>query len=167
MLTLEQMLMRFGIALVLGGLLGMERELVGKEAGIRTEMLVAGGASLFSMMGLMLPYIAAQMSGSTVDLMAQTNSFGIIANVVIGIGFLGAGLIIKMNEHPHGVTTAALVWATAAVGVLAGIGLGSFATIATVLMVILLYALRKLNVAEQIEKEAASLDGKHPKRQKK
>src|SRR5581483_237600 len=119
MLTLGQMLFRFGIALGLGAILGVERELVGKEAGVRTEMLVAGGASLFAMIGLALPYLAASMSGTAPTLLEQTNAFGIIANVVVGIGFLGAGLIIKSNEHPHGVTTAALVWMTAAIGILA------------------------------------------------
>jgi putative Mg2+ transporter-C (MgtC) family protein len=157
MLTLEEMILRFVAALALGALLGVERELVRKEAGVRTEMLVAGGASIFAMVGLALPYIAASMSGSAVNLAAQTNSFGIIANIVVGIGFLGAGLIIKMNDHPHGVTTAALVWTTAAVGVLAGIGMAAFAAIATVIIVILLYILRKTNISEQLEKQSESM----------
>ena len=162
MLTFEDMILRFVVALALGALLGLERELVGKEAGVRTEMLVAGGASIFGMVGLMLPYIAAGMSGSAVDLAAQTNSFGIIANVVVGIGFLGAGLIIKTADHPHpqNVTTAALVWTTAALGLLVGIGLISFAITATILVGILLYALRKMSISEQFENKFVSSTNK-------
>ena len=152
MLSLEQMVLRFMLALILGGILGVERELVGKEAGVRTEMLVAGGASLFAMIGLTLPYIAASMSGSVVDLAAQTNSLGIIANIVVGIGFLGAGLIIKMNDHPRGITTAALVWTSAGIGILVGIGMTELAAISAVIITVLLYILRKLNISERMEK---------------
>jgi putative Mg2+ transporter-C (MgtC) family protein len=128
MLTFEQMFIRFVIALVLGGLLGLERELVGKEAGVRTLMLVTSGAAIFLTM---------------------------IANIVVGIGFLGAGLIVKTNDHPHGVTTAALVWTAAAIGILAGVGLYAFAVAATVIIAILLYILRKLNISEELGKGAA------------
>jgi len=146
------MLLRLAVAIVLGAILGIEREFVGKEAGVRTEMLVSGGAAMFAMVGLLLPYVAAQMSGSAVDLVAQSNSFGIIANVVVGIGFLGAGLIIKMDDHPRGLTTAALVWTTAAIGILAGLGLAAFAATATVLIALLLFIFRKLNIAERMAK---------------
>jgi len=140
------------VALVLGALLGLERELVGKEAGVRTEMLVAGGAAIFSMIGLMLPYISAMSSGAVPDMASQNSAFSVIANIVIGIGFLGAGLIIKTGDRPHGITTAALVWTTAAIGVLVGIGMIPFATVAAILITVLLYLLRKLDIAERIEK---------------
>jgi len=152
MLTFSQMLIRFVIALVLGALLGLERELVGKEAGVRTEMLVAGGAAIFAIIGLSLPYISAMPSGATPDMLAQNSGFNVIANIVIGIGFLGAGLIIKTSDRPHGITTAALVWTTAAIGVLVGIGMITFAVIAAVSITALLYILRKLDVAERIER---------------
>ncbi len=157
MLTFEQMLVRFIVALILGALLGVERELVGKEAGVRTEMLVAGGAAIFAMVGLTLPFIAGGMTGAVPTLLEQTNSFGIIANIVVGIGFLGAGLIIKMNDHPHGVTTAALVWMTAAIGILAGIGMEQFAVTAALLVALLLFVLRKLNVSKHLESESKEL----------
>ena len=157
MLTLQQMLYRFAIALILGAILGVERELVGKEAGVRTEILVSGGASIFGMIGLALPYIAASMSGGTPSILEQTNSFGVIANVVVGIGFLGAGLIIKSNDHPHGVTTAALVWMTAAIGLLAGIGMIQFAAIAALFIALLLFVLRKMNLSEKLGNEAREL----------
>jgi putative Mg2+ transporter-C (MgtC) family protein len=153
MLTLEQMFFRFVLALVLGALLGLERELVGKEAGVRTVMLVSGGASIFAMLALALPYITASSLGATPDAIGLDSSFGIIANIVVGIGFLGAGMIIKMNDRPHGLTTAALVWSAAAIGTLVGVGLSSFAITAAVLLAVLLYLLRKLNVSESLDKK--------------
>jgi len=145
------MLTRLAIALALGVLLGVERELVGKEAGVRTEMVVAGGASIFGMIALTIPYIAAQMLGQAPDATLVAGSFGIIANVVVGIGFLGAGLIIKMGEHPRGITTAALVWSTAGIGILVGIGLTEFAIASAAIIALLLYILRKLNISEKLE----------------
>jgi len=155
MLTFEQMFVRFMIALVLGALLGLERELVGKEsAGIRTTMLVTGGASIFTMVGLTLPYIVSAQSGNLVNVIASNSGYlTMIGNIVVGIGFLGAGLIIKTDNQPHGVTTAALIWTAAAVGILVGIGLTQFAFAAAVLLAILLYLLRKLNISESLEKE--------------
>ncbi|HEY4525758.1 MAG TPA: MgtC/SapB family protein, partial [Candidatus Paceibacterota bacterium] len=70
----------------------------------------------------------------------------VIANIVVGIGFLGAGTIIKDDKRAHGLTTAAVIWTTAAVGVLAGIGLIEFAAFCGVLFAVLLYALRKTEI---------------------
>jgi putative Mg2+ transporter-C (MgtC) family protein len=156
MLTFEQMFVRFVIALVLGALLGLERELVGKEsAGIRTTMLVTSGAAIFSMIALTLPYIVSAQTGNLSDVIARNSGFlTMIANIVVGIGFLGGGLIIKTNDQPHGVTTAALVWAAAAIGILVGIGLTEFAFAAAIVLAALLYLLRKLNVSESLEKRA-------------
>ncbi|MDR3581965.1 MAG: MgtC/SapB family protein [Candidatus Pacebacteria bacterium] len=146
------MFTRFAIALVLGALLGLERELVGKEsAGVRTVMLVSGGAAIFAMTGLMLPYIVSAGTGNLADVVARNGGYlAMIANIVVGIGFLGSGIIIKTNDdHPHGVTTAALIWIAAAIGILVGIGLIEFAAAATVLLALLLYMLRKLNLSER------------------
>jgi putative Mg2+ transporter-C (MgtC) family protein len=150
------MVLRFAIALALGAVLGIERELVGKEgAGVRTEMLVAGGASIFTMLGLVLPYITAINAGIAIDSVQINSSIGIIANIVIGVGFLGAGVIIKMNDHPKGITTAALVWTTAAVGVLVGVGLIAFGAIAAIMIAVLLYLLRTINIAEKMNNHSA------------
>ncbi len=150
------MLGRLVVALVLGSVLGIERELVGKEAGVRTEMLVAGGAALFTMTALVLPYIVSSGTGNLADVVARNSGFlTMIANIVVGIGFLGAGLIIKTADHPHGVTTAALVWCTAAVGILVGVGLIGFAATAAVFVTLTLYILRKLNVSARLEAHSA------------
>jgi putative Mg2+ transporter-C (MgtC) family protein len=155
MLTFEQMFLRFAIALVLGALLGLERELVGKEsAGIRTTMLVTSGAAIFSMIALVLPYIVSAQTNNLADVIARNSGYlGMIGNIVVGIGFLGAGLIIKTNDQPHGVTTAALVWTAAAIGILVGVGLTEFAFAAAIVIAILLYILRTLNLGESLGKE--------------
>lgn len=148
MLTFQEMLVRFVVALALGAILGIERELVGKEsAGIRTEMLVAAGSALFSIAALSLPYLVATSPENLNNIIAGGGFLGAIAGITSGIGFLGAGIIIKIDDHPHGVTTAALVWATAAIGVLTGIGLISFATAVAVLLAIILYVFRKIDIA--------------------
>ncbi len=152
MLTFEQMMLRFIVALILGAILGIERELVGKgEAGVRTEMLVAGGAAIFAMVGLTLPYIVSAGTGNLADVIARNSGFlTVIANIVVGIGFLGAGIIVKADGRPRGITTAALVWATAAIGIMVGIGLTGFAATAAVLLALLLYILRKTDITKQV-----------------
>jgi putative Mg2+ transporter-C (MgtC) family protein len=149
MLTFEQMFVRLVAALVLGSILGIERELVGKEAGVRTEMVVAAGAAIFTMTGLMLPYLLATGANSLTFVINNGGYLSLIGNIITGVGFLGAGLIIKSANHARGLTTAALVWFTAAIGVLVGVGLIWFASITTILIAFLLYFLRKLDITEQ------------------
>lgn len=122
--------LRLLLAAVLGGLLGYERETHGKAAGIRTHMLVCTGAALF--------VLASELSGGGDDAMSR-----VVQGIVAGIGFLGVGTIIKgdrMNEV-KGLTTAAGVWMTAAVGVSVGVGLEATAVLATLLMLFILNVL--------------------------
>lgn len=152
MFTFSQLLIRFGMALVLGALIGLERESVGKDAGIRTSMLVAGGSALFTIIGLMLPVLIATSPQNLADLLSHNSGFiMIIANIVVGIGFLGGGIIVKSGEgHVHGLTTAAVVWVTAAIGILSGMGLLKLATSAAIIVTSLLYISRKLGLFEQV-----------------
>ncbi|KKW47555.1 MAG: MgtC/SapB transporter [Parcubacteria group bacterium GW2011_GWA1_59_11] len=145
------MLTNFGVAIVLGALMGLEREMVGKEAGIRTSIMVAGGAAIFSLIALNLPYIITAETGEVAEVLARNSGFlTVIANIVVGIGFLGAGIIIKTEERVHGLTTAAVIWAVAAVGTLAGIGLLEFAAASAIIFSGLLYILRKARVVEKL-----------------
>ncbi|ARB27580.1 MgtC/SapB family protein [Pseudomonas tolaasii] len=121
---LTQITVRLLIAATLGGILGFEREHKGKAAGVRTHMLVALGAALF--------VLVPQMSGSQADAMSR-----VLQGVIAGIGFLGAGTILKGKEdeegqHVKGLTTAAGLWMTAAIGV-AGMGRESTAVLSTLL----------------------------------
>ena len=157
MLDVSQMVTRLAVALVLGALMGLERELSGKEAGVRTSMLVAGGAAVFSIIALSLPHLVALSPQHLEEVLARNSGFfGVIANIVVGIGFLGAGIIIKQGEHVHGLTTAAVVWSVAGVGILVGIGLIKFAVIAAVIVSTLLYFLRCINLDKRIQRHAAN-----------
>ena len=102
---------RLVTAAVLGGLLGVERESVGKAAGLRTHMLVALGAALF--------VIAPAEAG-----LGEGDLGRIIQGIASGIGFIGAGAILKLIDHQEiqGLTTAASIWLTAAIGVAAAVG---------------------------------------------
>ena len=94
MLTLGTMLIRLVIAVALGAVIGFERELVGKEAGIRTDILVSAGAAIFTMIGLLLPYIVAYPGAGSehlLNIIEVSRGFSVIAGIVTGIGFLGAG----------------------------------------------------------------------------
>ncbi|MFA6365239.1 MAG: MgtC/SapB family protein [Candidatus Paceibacterota bacterium] len=147
MLTFEQMIVRLAVAVVLGALIGLEREWIGKEAGVRTNIMVAAGSTIFAIISISLPYLIAVSSENLPEVIARNSGFlGVIANVVVGIGFLGAGIIVKHDMHVRGLTTAATVWFTSSIGVLVGIGLAIFATFATVSMVFLLVVLRKINL---------------------
>ncbi len=139
------MIIRFGIALLLGAIIGIEREATGKEAGLRTAMLVSGGASIFTMIGVIIPYLS-NLDMTTYPVLSDR----IISNIVVGIGFLGAGIIIKTGEHVRGLTTAAVIWTTAAIGVLAGLGMYKFAFVAAFAIAFLLYSLKKMKLYEKI-----------------
>ena len=113
---------RLFMAALLGGILGFEREQRGKAAGIRTHMLVAIGAELFVLIPQEAGISDAEMSR-------------VVQGVISGIGFLGAGAIIKGSDEKHlkGLTTAAGIWLTAAIGVAAGLGRESSAILCTLL----------------------------------
>ena len=117
-----RIVLRLLIAAALGGVLGYERERQGKAAGVRTHMLVALGAALF----VLVPQQAG-VSGADMT--------RVIQGVVAGIGFLGAGAIIKggAEESVKGLTTAAGIWLTAAIGIACGLGRESTAVLSALL----------------------------------
>jgi putative Mg2+ transporter-C (MgtC) family protein len=112
---------------LLGGCLGYERESKGKAAGLRTHMLVSLGAAVFVMSSTLAGFDEAGMSR-------------VIQGLVAGIGFLGAGAIVKgrPGEDVEGLTTAASIWMAAAIGVTAGMGRASTAIVSTVLALLVL-----------------------------
>ena len=117
-----RLMLRLLLAAFLGGLLGIEREKKGKAAGVRTHMLVSMGAALFVLL--------ATQGG-----MKDTELSRVLQGVIAGIGFLGAGTILKAEreEKVYGLTTAAGIWLTAAIGVAAGLGRESTAVLSTLL----------------------------------
>ncbi|WP_349608833.1 MgtC/SapB family protein [Cupriavidus sp. DF5525] len=125
-----RILVRLCVAVVLGGLIGYEREAAGKAAGLRTHMLVALGSALFVLVPLQAGVPLADMSR-------------VLQGLIAGIGFLGAGAILKQSDEAHikGLTTAASIWMVAAIGVAAGLGRETTAVIATVFTLIILQIL--------------------------
>ena len=115
------------LAMALGGLLGAERELRDKDAGLRTLMFISTGAALFTIVSIRTP-----MFGTPAD------PGRIAAQIVSGIGFLGAGVILRERGQIRGLTTAATIWLAAALGM--GVGLGEYltATLAAVLIMLTL-----------------------------
>jgi len=137
-LSLGEVLLRVVLAGVLGGAIGAEREIREREAGLRTHMLVAVGAALFTLVSAYGwgDFHFSQKSGVTYD------PTRIAAQIVTGIGFLGAGAIIRQGLAVRGLTTAASLWVVAAIGLAAGAGYYSGAIITTVVVLVSLWPLR-------------------------
>lgn len=146
--TITSITLRLIIAAVLGGILGYERERKKRSAGVRTHMLVAVGAALF--------VIGPLQSGMPIEDMSR-----VLQGVVQGIGFLGAGAIMvrAKQREVEGLTTAASIWATAAIGVIAGLGLEATAVLSAVIVLIILGAVPLIMPkAVEAERTSASLN---------
>ncbi len=133
-----EVLLRIALAALLGGAIGLEREFREHEAGLRTHMLVAVGSALFTITSAygFRDFLVA--GGSLV----RTDPTRIAAQIVTGIGFLGAGTIIRQGLAVRGLTTAATLWVVAAIGLSCGSGYYSAAVIATVVAFVLLGPMR-------------------------
>ncbi|MGO4327404.1 MgtC/SapB family protein [Cupriavidus sp. 2TAF22] len=127
-----RILIRLSVAVILGGLIGYERETSGKAAGLRTHMLVSLGSALFVLVPLQAGVPLADMSR-------------VLQGLASGIGFLGAGAIIKLNDEGSikGLTTAASIWMVAAIGVAAGLGRDATAVFATLFTLAILEILQR------------------------
>ncbi len=120
------------VSLFCGGLIGLERELKNKSAGIKTNMLICVGSMLFTSISIMVAFDGAQGD------MRPGDPGRIGAQIVSGIGFLGGGAILQSKENVVGLTTAASIWLVAAIGMLIGIGQLEVALFVSVLMVFVL-----------------------------
>jgi putative Mg2+ transporter-C (MgtC) family protein len=140
--ALARIVVRLVLAALLGAVVGIQRELVGKPAGLRTHMLVSLGAALF--------VLACLESG-----MAPNDLSRVIQGLATGIGFLGGGAILKVSEHREisGLTTAAGIWLTAAVGVTVGLGQWGLAAVGALLTWMILAVLFRLE--PEIKREAS------------
>ena len=135
-----EILLKIILAAVLGGIIGLERELSHKEAGLRTNILIAIGSTLITILSFKI---------------AETSEMAdpgrLTAQIVTGIGFLGAGAIIQARLAIHGLTTAATIWTVAAIGIAVGSGLYLTSFLITILVVIILTLFK--NISEVIEKQ--------------
>jgi putative Mg2+ transporter-C (MgtC) family protein len=137
-MAIWDLVIRILVAAALGGLIGLERELRDRAAGFRTHILVGVGAAAFTIASAngFDPWITSQPTNVSFD------PSRIAAQIVTGVGFLGAGAIIRHRFSVRGLTTAASLWAAAAVGMAAGLGLYVLAAVTSVVVVLSLYALR-------------------------
>jgi putative Mg2+ transporter-C (MgtC) family protein len=121
-------LIKIALALILGGVIGLEREYHGRPAGLRTNILVCLGATILIIASKSLPAVVSDMGfrGNLVIDPAR-----LAAGIITGIGFLGAGVILKTTDFIRGVTTAACVWLSAALGIVIGMGFYLLALIST------------------------------------
>jgi putative Mg2+ transporter-C (MgtC) family protein len=138
-IMLTDMLLRIALAGILGGLIGLERQMRAKEAGLRTHILVGIGSALFM---LVSKYGFADMLNS--DHVGLDPS-RIAAQVVSGMGFLGAGTIIIQKQIVKGLTTAAGLWVTAAIGLVIGSGMYEIGIYGTLLALVVLEVFRRLS----------------------
>ncbi len=123
MIDPPEIILRLILAVIAGGLIGLEREVVHKPAGVRTHMLVSLGSALFIL--VTIQEFPSEMAR-------------IVAGVATGLGFLGAGTIFKAKNEVHGLTTAASVWAVSGVGMAVGMGYYLMTAIAVILVLIVL-----------------------------
>jgi putative Mg2+ transporter-C (MgtC) family protein len=148
-------LLRLSLAAVLGGAIGFERELRDREAGLRTHLLVCLGSALFTIVSA-YGFREFLTSG---DQVIRADPTRIAAQIVTGIGFLGAGAIIRQGLSVRGLTTAATLWVAAAIGIAAGAGYYSGAVLGTVVTLVALWPLRiaAYHVFERIRPEERSI----------
>jgi len=128
-------LARLLVATALGAAVGFERERSGKIAGLRTHALVSLGAALFTVISMKLYEQFPSLGG------VQGFDYHIIANIIVGIGFIGAGAILRLEDRIVGTTTAASLWVVAAVGIASGLGFFREALATTVLAYLVLATL--------------------------
>lgn len=137
MITPEVLAMIYKITLSagLGMVIGVERERKDKPAGLRTHVLVAIGSTIFTLLSFINPFPGQNFAFDPTRIAAQ---------VVIGIGFLGAGMIFLKDNEARGLTTAAGIWVTAAIGMAVGFGSYLIAIYATILAFLILSTFRRL-----------------------
>jgi putative Mg2+ transporter-C (MgtC) family protein len=133
-MEITTIIIRFAISIAIGGVIGIERELEHKPAGLRTIILVCLGSTIFMLIGLELGLVGSELGR-------------IIAGVVTGIGFLGAGAIIRARGEVYGLTTAATIWLASGLGLAIGAGYYILAIIACVFALIVL---RILGAVEKV-----------------
>jgi putative Mg2+ transporter-C (MgtC) family protein len=122
---------RIGLALILGAAIGLERQLYRHPAGLRTMAMVSVGSCLFTVVG-------AFVVGD------RTDPTRIAAQVVSGVGFLGAGAILRSGIGVRGLTTAATIWVVAAIGMAVGFGFYFLALVCTVMVIVALVAIKRV-----------------------
>ncbi len=142
------------VAAVLGAIVGLERERGGHPAGLRTNMMIAISSCLFTLLSIE----AFPSEGSTRD------TARVAAQIVTGVGFLGAGVVLQTRKHIRGLTTAATIWLVAAIGMAVGAGAYFIAIFTTILSTVLLILLAP--ISERLEQRAQEREEEEAARRK-
>jgi putative Mg2+ transporter-C (MgtC) family protein len=137
----HEVVVRILLAVALGAVVGIERELADQPAGLRTHIAVATGAAVF---GAISTLGFTEFDQPRADSTLQADVTRVASQVVVGVGFLGAGMIFRQGTVVRNLTTAASIWAVAAVGLAAGVGNLGLAWFTTVVLIAVLAALRPL-----------------------
>jgi len=139
-LQLQEIGLRLVLAVLLGMIIGIERELTQKTAGLRTHTLVTLGSAVFTMIS-----VSNMQAHDLLHFRMEQDVSRIAASVVSGIGFIGGGAVLRHGASVRGLTTAASLWMAASIGMLVGTGNYGTSTMATALTVFILVIVRKLN----------------------
>jgi putative Mg2+ transporter-C (MgtC) family protein len=137
----DDVVVRLIAATVFGGIIGFEREARDQEAGLRTHMAVALGAAMF---GVVSTLGFLEFDQPRADSTVQVDVSRVASNVVVGIGFLGAGVIFRQGNTIKNLTTAASMWVVAAIGLACGVGDVTTGAVGTVVLLVTLFALRPI-----------------------
>ncbi|MDD5281716.1 MAG: MgtC/SapB family protein [Candidatus Omnitrophica bacterium] len=148
-----QMIIRLLLTLVLSGLIGLERQVHRRDAGLRTHILVALGSCLIMLTSLYVFDIYKDK--------VSLDPARIAAGVITGIGFLGAGTIIREPERVKGLTTAASLWVVSGIGLAVGCGFNGMAVYTTALVLLVLYSLRFIEYRLLNNPKLKNKEGKH------
>ena len=128
------MILQILYSIILGFFIGLERESSGKEIGIRTTSLISLGSTLFCLINMT---------------MSHGDPTRIVGQIITGVGFIGAGLIFRSDNHVHGLTTATTIWCSAAIGALVGMGLYQVAFIGMLSIIVINKLFLYLKIGEK------------------
>src|SRR5882672_2274987 len=135
-----ELLLQLGLATLLGGAIGLERELGGKPAGLRTNILICIGSVLYTHLSL------AMLAASSGGIPPGTDTTRVAAQIVTGVGFIGAGTILHARGAVVGLTSAATIWVVAAIGVALGAGHYAEALLTTLVVLVVLQGLGRVEI---------------------
>lgn len=137
-----EILLKLGISLILGLIIGLEREMTNKTAGLRTHILLCLGCTTFTILSIH-GFDVPQMQQAQQGFRIQNDPARIAAQILTGIGFIGGGAVLHHGVNVYGLTTAATIWITASIGMAVGAGYYQLAIMLTLITFIVLVAIRK------------------------
>lgn len=163
-LTSSEILLRLFIAAIISGIVGFDREYKNRPAGIRTHILVCTGATIIALIQRQIGFDALDAATSHPELqhVIRSDEARLIAQVVSGVGFLGAGTIIVTKEYVKGLTTAASLWVVASIGLALGMGYYEIAGMGFVIIMVVLSLLNKIVKIPSLKKIEVSFVHRFP-----